>query len=101
MADGMENNNNTTPETSNGASGTSIIFARSFPDVLKIEVFSKSKLSTLVGTRIYLFINICALIQTVNELYMHFISLYGLKNCIEFVTREYSHIFYIAQSINM
>jgi len=39
MVDGVKNNN-TTPEMSNGASGTSTIFAKPFPDVSKIEVFS-------------------------------------------------------------
>jgi len=39
MADGVELNN-TVPEMSNGASGTSTIFAKPFLDVSKIEVFS-------------------------------------------------------------
>jgi len=39
MADGVENNN-TVPDMSNSAFGTSTIFAKSFPDVSKIEVFS-------------------------------------------------------------
>jgi len=39
MADGVEINN-TVPDMSNGASGTSTIFAKPFPDVSKIEVFS-------------------------------------------------------------
>jgi len=40
MADGVENNNNTTSEMSNSASGTSTIFAKPLSDVSKIEVFS-------------------------------------------------------------
>jgi len=36
----VENNNNITPEMSNGAFKTSTVFAKPFPDVLKIEVFS-------------------------------------------------------------
>ena len=39
MADGVELNN-TVSEMSNGASGRSTIFAKPFPDVAKIEVFS-------------------------------------------------------------
>jgi len=39
MADGVENNN-TVSEMSNSASRTSTIFAKPFPDVSKIEVFS-------------------------------------------------------------
>jgi len=39
MADSGENNN-TAPEMSNGASGTSTIFAKPFPNISKIEVFS-------------------------------------------------------------
>ena len=42
MADGVEINN-TVPEMSNGVSETSIIFAKPFPDVSKIEVFSGQK----------------------------------------------------------
>jgi len=40
MADGVENNNNSAPEMSNGASRTSTIFAKPFSDVSKIDVFS-------------------------------------------------------------
>jgi len=39
MADGVEINS-TVPDMSNGASGTSTIFAKPFPNVSKIEVFS-------------------------------------------------------------
>jgi len=39
MTEGVEINN-IVPEMSNGASGTSTIFAKPFPDVSKIEVFS-------------------------------------------------------------
>jgi len=40
MADGVENNNNTAPEMSNGASGMSTIFLKPFLNLSKIEVFS-------------------------------------------------------------
>jgi len=40
MVDNLESNNNSTPYMSNDASETPIIFAKSFPNVSKIEVFA-------------------------------------------------------------
>jgi len=39
MAENPNNNDNTSPETSNVVSATQTIFAKPFPDVSKIEVF--------------------------------------------------------------